>query len=224
VPVAAERDSTTAARAITERDMRILGWLGRFPAGATVRQVSRRFEMGENRAYRRLKQLAGAGLASYEKLLHPRPGGVYLPTAEGLAVAGLELTPPRADLRTHVHDLGVVDVAIESELAGVEVLTERELRVAAPNGGPYAIAAAGDAAGVLPDLVVLEEGKPVAVEIKAGDVPRPQLARLLAAYASGGRYDSVVIAVQRPEVGKRVEELAGDVGVDVSWRLIELGA
>ena len=204
---------------LTERDIRILAWLGRFRA-ATVHQISWRFGMGENRAYRRLRQLLDAGLLRHERLLYGRPG-VYLATADGLAVAELELPPPQLDIRAYRHDLAVVDLAIEAELAGEVVVSEREMRSreAIPNDSAslqeplrYAVELA-DGGGQrsrrhFADLLLERAGGRWAVELELGDKRDGRLVAMLRAYRDAAHLAGVLYYAEQESLRQRIERLA----------------
>jgi len=142
---------------LTARDVDLLGWLADFRTGATVRQVTRRFAIGESRARRRLAQLRSAGYLTHERVFWAKPGP-YQVTAQGMAVVGVDRPEPQIDVRVYRHDLAVVDLAIEFELAGERVVTARAAEtLEPPAGGLEALAAAYRDASHLAGAIVFVE-------------------------------------------------------------------
>jgi hypothetical protein len=110
---------------ITERDVAIVRFIGRTRL-ATVDEIRVRFAMARSKAYARLRGLVEHGLLIHDSRV---PGhGVYLATASGLALAGLDLAPATVSLGALRHDLAVAAVVAQFEAADVRLQTERELR------------------------------------------------------------------------------------------------
>jgi hypothetical protein len=76
---------------VTERDLEIVRWIGRWRL-ATAAQVQKRFGLHQAKAYSRLQGLTRAGLLRAEPGY--RGAGVYLATRAGLGAVGLDLSTP----------------------------------------------------------------------------------------------------------------------------------
>jgi hypothetical protein len=114
---------------ITERDVKILAFLGRYRY-ATVGQLARAFGTSETALRNRLPRLAEQGLTSWAWVTQNKPK-VWLPTAAGLELAGLNLKVPTIKWGQFRHNMGLVDLGIAFEGSGEAVVTEREIRSAA---------------------------------------------------------------------------------------------
>lgn len=119
---------------LTIRDKQIMEFLGRYRY-ATVSQLSRRFEVGEKTLRNRLPKLREAGLVDSVFVVHARPQ-VWLVTATGLTTIGMNLTSPSIRWGQVRHTMWLADLGIAFEVAGENVLTEREIRAAATRYSP----------------------------------------------------------------------------------------
>lgn len=214
------------ARRLGRRDLEMLAWLAR-QRFATASQLAERFGIGVNVTARRLGQLAVAGHVDRLQPLAAAPS-VYLATEAGIAVAGRDLPPARFDLRTYRHDLGLAALAVELELAGETTVTEREMRAREASGlASYAARFTPDPNGRSPrrhfaDLAVERpEGQLEVYELELTAKRSRRLAAILRAYRRSLHIVRVVYLVDRPEVGRRVEELARSLhmaeAVEVRW-------
>jgi hypothetical protein len=198
---------------LTERDVELLRWLADFRTGATVEQVARRFEMGESRAYRRLGQLRAAGFLMHERMFWAQPGP-WLITVDGMAVVGVDRPEPRIDVRVYRHDLAVVDLAIEFELAGERVLTARAAETLEPPApaARYSIALPSGARR-FPDLVLERDGECLGVELlAAGDEQLDGgLEALAAAYRGAGHLAGAIVFVETPATRGELEGVGADL-------------
>lgn len=200
-----------------ERDLALLRWLARHRF-ATAAQVGERFAIGRNRCARRLGQLAAAG---YVERREPfRAPSVYFVTRSGLKLAESELPPARLDVRTYRHDLGVVSLAVEFELAGLRTVTEREMRVREFTGlGIYAARYTPEPSEHSPrrhfaDLAVEHgDGRLEVFELELTPKRSRRLRAILKAYRRSPHVSAVVYYVERPELGRRIEELARSLHV-----------
>jgi hypothetical protein len=175
---------------VTERDQEIVRWLGRVKL-ATVEQVRVRIGMGRTKAYERLAGLVASGLVIHERGV---PGhGVYLASKQGLQLAGLGLTPATVSLGALRHDLAVAGVVAELERAsaGIQLLTEREIRAHVAETGDETFRTHVQQRGVgtsrhWPDLVLLTGGLGtpgwLAIEIELQRKGARRLKAILAGY------------------------------------------
>lgn len=213
-----QRGAGRPARQLRDRDIDILRWLARHRF-ATASQVSERFDMGLNRTARRLGQLAGAG---YLMRAEPfRCPSVYLVTRAGLAKVGSDLVPARFDVRTYRHDLGVTALAVELEVAGATTVSEREMRAREAVGkGQFAARFTPDPTARMPrrhfaDLAVERaNGTLEAFELELTPKRTRRLTAILKAYRRSPHISAVVYYVERPELARRIEELARALHID----------
>lgn len=119
---------------LTDRDLKMLTFLGRYRF-ATVAQLARAFGTSETALRNRLPRLEAQGLVSWAWVTQNKPK-VWLVTTEGLATAGVDLREPTIKWGQFRHNLGLVDLGIEFELAGEIVVTEREIRAGAGRFDP----------------------------------------------------------------------------------------
>lgn len=193
-------DLARERRRVTDRDLRIAGWIGR-QRFATASQIARRFDMDRSRTYRRLRAMAAGGLVDHHRVF--QGPGVYLATDRGLAAAEVDLPPARVDIRTYVHDLALAGLCADYELAGLRTVTEREIRAAdALAGDPRFAVVLGDRRLHYPDLIVHEPHGPVAVELERTPKRPARLDRIVGAYLrarhlAGVRYHAASPAVAR---------------------------
>lgn len=216
-----ERSAAPALR-LTDRDIEILGWLGGF-GGATANQIARRFRAGYSYTSRRLTQLRAAGLLSRERFLYHR-GGLYAVTADGLAVTGADLPVPELSLSAAVHDLAVVDVSIDAELAGERVITQRQMQT-------LETSLASEASELLyaielpelgrhfPDLVLERAAARWAVEVEMTDVRSELLDAILRAYADAEHIAGVIYHVAPAVHAERVQRLADALALGERFEL-----
>ena len=196
---------------LTARDGEILAWLGRYRF-ATAGQSRRRFSLGRSRAYQRTRDLARAGYLSFNRPFFSDQPGVYVATRAGLAVAACPLAPATVDVRSFRHDLRVVDLALDLELRGLAVLSERELRHAEGlNGGTtpaaLSIGAPGDSGRHFPDLLVSDGDRYWAVEVELTPKRTERLERILNSYRRARHVTAVAYYVERPRLAARLEEI-----------------
>jgi Helix-turn-helix domain len=177
---------------ITDVDWAYLLWLVRVRYAAAP-QLARRFGVGEHTAYYHLQKLRRAGLVVHTPIvgspigLPPLSGtvfaggayGVFRATAAGCGFVNSSLRPPTFAPGSYWHTLGLAELTVDFELAGKQVLTEREVRGMDPDAGtgrvPYAVpVSSADQAGKpkepflhYPDLVLPQpDGRIVAVELE----------------------------------------------------------
>ncbi len=177
---------------VTKRDVRILAWIGRF-YGVTRDQVQWRFGI-EHRstAYRRLQVLKQHRLVTHRQIFDHAPG-VYTATKAGLSLVDSDLSVPRFAESRYLHELDVVDVAIEYQRDGYPIVTEREIRKvdtpvpAGDTGGlRYAVwvrpTRGPDVVKHYPDLVVIEGQQKMAVEVEHARKRATRVGGIIKAY------------------------------------------
>lgn len=113
---------------LTPRDIEILSFLGRYRC-ATVHQIARHVSSSVPAIRNRLPRIAKEGMLSWSYTGVAKPK-VWTVTDTGLKVAGLSLSAPSISWGTLRHTLGLVDLGTTFELAGENVVTEREIRAA----------------------------------------------------------------------------------------------
>lgn len=207
---------------ITNRDLKIVGWVGR-QRFASAEQVQSRFGMDRSRTYRRLRATASAGLIEHRQILHG--AGVYLATERGLGAVDLELPQAKIDLRTYSHDLALAGLCASYELAGSAVVTEREIRAAdAFAAEPRFAVSLGDRRLHFPDLILSEDRGAVAVELEQTAKRAIRLDRILSAYLrarhlAGVRYHAASprlaswlrLAIERVHAEDFIEVIGPDI-------------
>lgn len=117
---------------VTERDMAILGFLGRYQF-ATYPQVARYVKTSESAIRHRLPVLRAAGYV--ETMSVPFQFNLVTVTTAGLRMAGLALPRTVVTASRAAHTLGLVDIGIGYEHRDYSVLTEREIRAGHARGG-----------------------------------------------------------------------------------------
>lgn len=130
----AGRSLTGSNFRMTDRDKRILAFLGRYRC-ATVGQLARRFQTSETALRNRLPRMEREGLITWAWAAQSKPK-IWLVTESGLRTVGMNLTAPNVSWGQLRHTLGLVDMGVTFELAGEIVLTEREIRAAATRYTP----------------------------------------------------------------------------------------
>jgi len=115
---------------LTDRDLKLFHWLNGF-GFATVDQIAKHWDVSNVCVYRRMLGLSTAGYITHERIFHGKPG-VYRVTAEGVKVAGGELSPlKKINLQSYHHDLDVLNLSfslLEAHGQGSQFLPERWLR------------------------------------------------------------------------------------------------
>lgn len=169
----------------------------------------------------RLRALTAAGFLVSDRIFSRRPG-CYRITTKGLRAVGSSYPPPRVDLSTYDHDVGVawLWLAARSGTFGPmrEVLSERALRshdMGSDRTDPPIGVRRGAGRGGLhyPDLLlVTPEGRRIAIELELTAKGRGRRERILSAYAADARVHAVVYLVDRPAVGEGIRASARRIG------------
>lgn len=115
---------------LTERDVKLFHWLNGF-GFATVEQIAKYWKVSNVCVYRRTRGLAEAGYLTHERIFHGKPG-IYRVTAEGVKVAGHELSAlKKINLQSYHHDLDVLNLSfslLKEHGDNSQFLPERWLR------------------------------------------------------------------------------------------------
>lgn len=150
----------------------------------SAEQVRERFDLSRRMAWRRLQALREEGEIRTARPLDG-PGVFFSASA------------PKSKVRDLDHTLAAGWVAIELELAGVEVVTERMMRRAehaAGERGLWSIQLPTPVSSIerrthRPDLAVALDGRLIAVEVELTRKSRQRLKALMGGWARQSRYD-----------------------------------
>jgi DNA-binding PadR family transcriptional regulator len=158
---------------LTERDMEIMAFLARYRI-ANVSLLSMRFNTSVSALRNRLPALEREGLLTCSWVTQTK-GKVWLITSAGLATVGMNLTAPSVRWGQLRHTLGLTEMGIKFELAGENVLTEREIRAAATRYTPTKrLRTAIDFAATVQALESGDEADPIVERIRTAlTVPVP---------------------------------------------------
>jgi hypothetical protein len=196
---------------ITDRDIEILGWIGRHGV-VTRQQVATHFfsrpdgHVGEWAAYRRLGKLEGLGLLRDDPTFWKEPRVLRL-TGPGARLADVDVGPARLVLAEIRHSLAVVDLVellLSKSPKSTTVKTERELRIERRRELQSGARKAGR--GRIPDALFIDsKGAKVAIELDMTPKRARDMEAILRAYKQE-RFDLVIWYVL-PRQQKRVEEI-----------------
>lgn len=188
---------------LTDRDLAVVRWIGR-QRFAAADQINRRFGMDRSRAYRRLRVCIAAGLLVHEQPFHGP--GVYVTTQHGLAAVDLDLPPARVDVRCYRHDLDLAGLCATYELAGHQVVTEREIRtIDTHSDRPRYAVTLGGGRQHFPDLILdIVEGL-VAVELERTAKRARRLDHILAGYVRARHLTAVHYHATTPAVRRALD-------------------
>lgn len=206
---------------VTDRDVRMLTWIGRHRA-VMARHVEQRFDVIRRTVYQRLAVLREHGLVDYQR--GPvGAAGVYLITSEGQELVGVEgIRAPQMSVARWLHDLGLVDLTLHFEARGIPVVTEREMHMAEASGanGHYTIrrmrsgCRSNGSRPHYPDLwLEPADGRRVAVELELTAKSTTRLRELLGGYRPAGHVTAVAYYVWGGRVRRRIERVALEVGL-----------
>ena len=203
----------------TARDVRVLGWVGRFRF-VTAEALGAWLGVSVQKARLRVRRLERAGLLDYRRHRAGEAWLVYL-SNRGTALLGLpRRAAPRLDLQRE-HELAIVALATQLERHGEQVLTERECRRLERRGeGRFSVEvpqSQRNEARRWPDLVIDRAGGPVAVEIELSPKTSGRLGRIVSGYGSS-RYAEVVFLVGGESLRRRIEGVIERERETVTWR------
>jgi hypothetical protein len=201
----------------TQTDAEWLRWLIRVRY-ADAPRLARRFlsdqRSAERVVYWRTNRFKAWGLVEWQPVLYRRPG-YFVPTPAAYRIAESPLEPPRdreLKLGPILHTLGVVDLVIAYELAGHQVVTERELRAMERDDRgqpPYAVRVSvipteGQPMLHYPDLVVLRGQQVIAVEFEQSTKRASRVHEILAAYQASPTITHVRYFTPMGSKGRRI--------------------
>lgn len=206
--VGAKRRRRGGGVRITSRDLEIVGWLGRVRF-ASRDQVARRFGLGRSQCFHRLAQLRKAGFLDERALIVGPVPSIVFATRRGLSAAGSPLSAADLDGRSFRHDSALVDLTIDYEQTGAQVLTDSEPE-------RYAVEALGPNARrrqQFPDLIVESDGRRLAVELEVAEKTISRLRGILSAYRGASQVDSVLYLTTTQVVVTRIDRLIAELGM-----------
>lgn len=197
---------------VTERDCDILTYVARHGA-CTPDQVDRCFFTSESACFRRLRALRDLRLLDRHLTFAGRPH-VFVTSRMGIRLCGVDLPPARFILPTMEHTLSVVDLSEDllDEHPGSSWLTERELRRDAmreQRERGFDVLQANRPRS--PDgLLVLKNGKTVAIELDLTPKRSDIYMRLLGTYAAKSGISGVWWFTPKAAVAGRLQSLVKD--------------
>ncbi|HUN77710.1 MAG TPA: hypothetical protein VMU32_02200 [Solirubrobacteraceae bacterium] len=210
---------------LTERDVRILAWIGGLGA-AGAEHVVGRFAVDSATVYRRLRALVEEGLLEQRQLFYRRPG-LYCATRPGLRVCRLDglgvfrVGPTNFE---HSWEVATVAAALANGLPGWQVLGEREMswqeRQRGELLGSVRVSSMEDALALhRPDLVLISPGgRVVAVEVELSVKGRARLLKICRGWGRARHLDAVYYLASRPAaaaVARAVREMHVEEYVEV---------
>lgn len=197
--------------------------------------------VSERAAQRRLRALLTGGYMVSRRVFAGQPS-CYQISRAGLAAVGSDLAPPRLDLGTYAHDVGLAWLWLAAARGAFgpvrEILAERTLRsedaraaaagrACAPrdaiddsSGQPYGVRLGGLGPQGrerlhYPDLLLITpDGLRVAVELELTTKGRARRDRILTGYGCDARVSAVLYLVEHAAVGRAVESSARRLGID----------
>jgi hypothetical protein len=219
---------------ITERDCALLSFLAEHRI-ALASHVQVLLGVSAEAAQARLSALRRGGLLAGERFFHGQPRCFWI-TRKGLAVIDSQLPPPRIDLRSYPHDVGLAWVWLAARRGAFgplhEVISERTMRSRdggrALGSGSADTRASDEPCGVrlggvgpagrerlhYPDLLLVTSGqRRIGVELELTTKDPRRRERILAGYGADSRIDAVVYLVDRPSVARAIEASAGRLGI-----------
>jgi hypothetical protein len=217
---------------ITDRDQALLSFAAQHRL-VLASHIQVLLGVSPDAARARLRTLQAGGLLGCERFFHGQPRCWWI-TRKGLAVIGSRLPPPRLDLRSYRHDVGLAWVWLAAERGAFgplrELISERTMRShdgaaarSALDPGraeePFGVRLGG--AGPAgrerlhyPDLLlVTPDSRRIGVELELTGKERARREQILSGYASDPRIDAVLYLVDRPAVARAVEASAARLGI-----------
>lgn len=204
---------------VTERDVRLLRYLGRFRGLTSPQLVRRFFDDSESSLVivnRRMAVMRRLGLVDSQRVFAHHPS-VHNLTRAGMHVAQV-YGPVRAlSVGQLEHDLAVADLTIMLSRAtpGLVTVTEREIWAADTGSGSdrdhprYAVRALPDMASdlVVPDLITVQDGVARAHEVEHTAKHKARWRDLMLSYAISDHIGAVTYYV-RPRLTHRITAAA----------------
>lgn len=217
---------------LTDRDRQLLAFAARHRIVQTS-QIAVLLGTSAAAAAPRMRALRRAGILTAQAPFDRQPR-CYSITRRGLDAIESRLPPPRLDLRSYRHDVGIAWLWLAARGGAFgplrEVVSEREMRSrdatdahAVRTGGgrtdPFAVRLGGIGSGGrerlhYPDLLLVGAGgRRVAVELELTSKGRTRRERILAAYAADPRIDAVLYLVDRAATGRAIRASAARLGI-----------
>lgn len=230
---------------LTKNDLKIVSFLLRFKF-ATAEQLARFTGRSASSLRRRLPELESVGVLKGRRAFHLR-SKLWSVTPRGRDVTGSDLPTTRFAISHARHTLAIVDLAIGFLLAGHDVVSDKELRVALNRGenlaattveAPVEGGTIGDQLArkakpikgdICPDLLIRTSQGDVAIEVEASEKSTQSIIEAkLKTYVASGRYvavqyycttDSIARAV-----GRAIQAVPGAPALVTAarWNPIEL--
>ena len=183
------------------REREIVSWIGRMGA-VSVEHVRRRWEVGRSVAYALVARLVEAGLIERVATL-PGDPTLLRATHDGLRYARLGLAVAKVNPGQVDHWLACGDVAVwaEGQWGTDGLMSERELRFAELDSRrPIGSAVVGELPSGRellhrPDLLVTDNGSPVAIEVELTPKAPRRLEQLVRAWRRARHVDQVLYVV-----------------------------
>lgn len=221
---------------VTDRDRFVLEFLAEHRV-VTDAHVGELLGVGMPSAASRLRALSDAGLIHYERIFEGFPAAAWI-TRRGLGAISSPLPAPRLELKGYRHDLGVgwLWLAARSGMFGPvgQLVSERSMRSTdrrtGREGRPLGIGVGvvGPHGGErlhYPDLlVVLQDGRRVAVELELSGKGRSRLDQIMLGYASDARVDAVLYLAPPGPIGRSIEDAASRAGISATVHVQLLAA
>jgi hypothetical protein len=217
---------------VTDRDRALLTFVAQHRLVLTS-HIQVLLLISQDAARARLRTLRTAGLLGGERFFHGQPPCWWI-TRKGLALIGSRLPPPRIDLSSYRHDVGLGWIWLAAQRGAFgplrEVVCERTMR--SRDGGLAQAARAGPEpeepfgvrlGGVGPAgrerlhyadlLMITPGGGRIGVELELSTKERARRERILSGYAADPRLDAVLYLIDRPAVARAIEGSAARLGI-----------
>jgi hypothetical protein len=210
---------------LTDRDLELLAFLARHRLVHTG-HVAALLGVADARAQAILRRLANGRYVGGETVFAEQRA-CYRIRRKGLDAIGCGLRPPRVDLRSFEHDMGLAWLWLAARGGTFgrvrEAVSERQLRShdEAPDRTepPLAVRLGGFGPGGrerlhYPDLLLLRpDGRRIALELELTAKSRRRLEGILAAYGADPRIDAVLYLVPNRTIGNAVVAAASRLGL-----------
>ncbi len=217
---------------ITERDHVLLSFVAQHRL-VLASHIQVLLGVSADAARARLQALRAAGMLAGERFFHGQPRCWWI-TRKGLAVIDSQLPPPRTDLRSYRHDVGLAWLSLAAERGAFgqlrEVISERTMRSrdgaraqSSVHDGrreePFGVRLGGvGPAGRerlhYPDLLLITSGgRRIGVELELTTKERARRERILSGYGADSRIDAVLYLADNSAVARAVEASAARLAI-----------
>jgi hypothetical protein len=217
---------------ITDRDRALLSFIAQHRLVLT-NHIRVLLSISHDAARARLRTLRAGGLLAGERFFHGQPPCWWI-TGKGLALIGSPLPPPRIDLSSYRHDVGLGWLWLAAEQGAFgpfrELVSERTMR--SRDGArarelvdqdqlddPFGVRLGGvGPAGRerlhYPDLLLITpDGGRIGFELELATKDRARRERILSGYGADPRFDLALYLADRPAVARAVEGSAARLGI-----------